>query len=172
MIIVSGTGHRPPKLGGYSDDVFWCLVDMAKDWLVRIQEELNDKVVEVVSGMALGWDQALAQAAIELGIPLVAAIPCEGQESRWPPESRARYNSILSKATRVELVSKGVYHPAKMQRRNEWMVDRGTHIAAVWDGSGGGTRNCLRYADKQEKPVYNLWDLWVDKYRPREEVQE
>jgi hypothetical protein len=36
--------------------------------------------------MARGWDLALAKAAVELGLPLFAAIPFVGQESRWPAE--------------------------------------------------------------------------------------
>ena len=38
----------------------------------------------VISGMALGWDQAVARATADLGIPWVAAITFEGQESKWP----------------------------------------------------------------------------------------
>jgi hypothetical protein len=67
-LIVAGTGHRPDKLGGYSDDAFNLLVKIAKHWL-----EMN-KPTRVISGMALGWDQALATAAVEVDIPFVAAV--------------------------------------------------------------------------------------------------
>lgn len=55
-MIVAGTGHRPNKLGGYGDDVFERLVALARTYLWHMEPW------HVISGMALGWDQALAQA--------------------------------------------------------------------------------------------------------------
>ena len=55
---VAGTGHRPNKLGGYDDDIYQRLVTLAMTYL----EETRPK--RVISGMALGWDQALAEAAV------------------------------------------------------------------------------------------------------------
>ena len=62
-MIVAGTGHRPNKLGGYNNESFLKLVNIAEDALKQME------VTEVISGMALGWDMALAQAAINLNIP-------------------------------------------------------------------------------------------------------
>jgi hypothetical protein len=47
-----------------------------------------------------------------------------------------------------------------MQIRNEWMVDHCTHVAALWDGSPGGTGNCIRYVRKIGRPFDNLWQDW------------
>lgn len=44
---------------------------------------------------------------------------------------------------------------------NEWMVDRAGRIAALWDGSWGGTFNCLNYARRRGVPIDNLWDRWT-----------
>lgn len=63
---MAGTGHRPDKLGGYGAGVSSRLVDLARAALLRCRPN------EVMSGMALGWDTALALGAIELGIPLTA----------------------------------------------------------------------------------------------------
>ena len=30
-------------------------------------------------------------------------------------------------------------------------------VLAFWDGSSGGTGNCVRYAGKVGKPIENLW---------------
>lgn len=107
----------------------------------------------------LGWDQAFAQAAVDLGIPYIAAVPFEGFESTWPIASQDRFYDLRDKAAEVEIVSP---YPGTvaMQRRNEWMVDYADRICALWDGSWGGTFNCVRYAHRRNVPLDNLWDRW------------
>lgn len=152
--ILAGTGHRPDKLGGYGADVSTRLVDLARAALMKYRPE------EVVSGMALGWDTALALAAIELGIPLTAAVPFEGQERKWRPEQQDLFRAILARAANVVIVSTGGYAVWKMQVRNEWMVDRASGVLALWDGSSGGTGNCIAYARTREVEIVNLWATW------------
>lgn len=153
QLIVSGTGHRPDKLGGYSDEAFEKLVKIAESGLKRI------KVTEVISGMALGWDMALAQAAINLGIPFRAAIPFKGQELMWIKKSQDYYNELLSKATEVVIVCEGGYSASKMQIRNEWMVNNSDVVYAMYNGDKfGGTYNCVTYAEKQNKIIINLYN--------------
>jgi uncharacterized phage-like protein YoqJ len=152
--ILAGTGHRPDKLGGYGADVSTRLIDLARAALMKYRPD------EVVCGMALGWDTALALAAIELGIPLTAAVPFEGQERTWRPEQQQLFRSILARATEVVVVSPGGYAIWKMQVRNEWMVDRATGVLALWNGSGGGTGNCIQYARARQVEIVNLWTTW------------
>lgn len=160
-MIVAATGHRPDKLGGYGQDVHLRLVRGAKNWLAgRLPEPPIVPVSLGISGMALGWDQAFAMGCVESGIPFIAAIPFEGQERKWPAESQKRYAYLLKLAQRVEIVSPGGYDPAKMQVRNAWMVDNCDAVLALWDGTAGGTANCVRYAQAVERPVINLWSLW------------
>ena len=40
-----------------------------------------------------------------------------------------------------------------MQKRNEYMVDKCDILLAVWDGSAGGTNNCVKYARKLDKEI-------------------
>ena len=115
---------------------------------------------EVISGMALGWDQAIAHAAYLEKIPFVAAIPFRGQELMWPKHSQELYNSLVKVASEVEIICSGEYSPSKMQTRNEWMVNNSSHVMALWDGTGGGTKNCVDYALKINKPVINVWSEW------------
>ncbi len=151
--IVSGTGHRPDKLGGYSDEVFNKLIEIAENALKQI------KPTGVISGMALGWDMALAQAAINLEIPLIAAIPFIGQESKWEKESQDYYNELLSKAQKIEIISDGEYSSKKMQIRNEWMVDNSDIVLAMYNGDTfGGTYNCIKYVERKTKPIINLFN--------------
>lgn len=161
MTIYAGTGHRPESLvlGGaeaYGDALRTSLTVFATDVL----EELEP--VAIISGMALGWDQALATAAIDLGIPLTAAIPFPDQHKRWPPEAQERYLWDLANAHEIHTVrdtfSKGAY-----QERNVWMVKNCDHLLALFNGvSRGGTYNCIKYADRVKRPVSNLWDRWVE----------
>jgi uncharacterized phage-like protein YoqJ len=43
-----------------------------------------------------------------------------------------------------------------MQIRNEWMVDRADQVIAIWDGTSGGTANCVEYATKMNKPILRI----------------
>jgi uncharacterized phage-like protein YoqJ len=151
-MIIAATGHRPDKLGGYSEGVRERLIDGAMRYL---EQENPD---EVISGMALGWDQAWAIAAIRLGIPLTCALPFQGQFSKWPPESQYWWREIVARANRVHFVFKGDYAPWKLLGRNKWMVDNSDKLCALWNGSDGGTAHCVAYARKKEKPVDNIWD--------------
>jgi uncharacterized phage-like protein YoqJ len=154
-MVIAGTGHRPPKLGGYGRDVQLRLRQLAVDALHRLQPET------VISGMALGWDQALANAALDLGIPLVAYIPFEGQELAWPNQSQKVYRALLDEAYHVEVVSSGGYSARKMQQRNIAMVNTCDLLLALWNGSPGGTKNCIFYARRIGKKIENLWYDWV-----------
>lgn len=153
--IVCGTGHRPNKVGGYSKEAFGKLERTAYNWLHTHRPD------KVISGMALGWDQALAYAAYVDGIPFIAAVPFTGQETAWPKESQDFFHMLLSKADEVVSVSEGGYAPWKMQVRNEWMVDHCDTVLALWDGSTGGTGNCIKYARKVDKEIVNLWEKFT-----------
>lgn len=151
-MIVAGTGHRPNKVGGYSDEAFGKLERMAYNWLHTHRPD------KVISGGALGWDQALARAAYVEGIPYIMALPFKDFDSRWPQNSRDNLTDYINHADEVVYVSEPGYNPYKMQVRNEWMVDRCDTVLALWDGSDGGTGNCIKYAQKVGKPIINLWE--------------
>ncbi|WP_372395190.1 SLOG family protein (plasmid) [Azospirillum sp. HJ39] len=155
-MIVAGTGHRPQKLGGFGRATQARLLMLASCWLTA-----RPDVTRVISGMALGWDLALAHTAVLAGIPFTAAVPCDAQESRWPAPSQAYYRRLLTLSDDVVVVSPGGYEPWKMQVRNEWMVDRCDLLLALWDGSRGGTANCCWYSERVERPIENLWDEWL-----------
>ncbi len=116
--------------------------------------------------MALGWDQAVALAAFTLNIPFVAAIPFNGQESRWTKAQIEYYRGLLSLASERYVVSMGEYSVGKLHIRNEWMVNsvaehdrRG--VIALWNGEkDGGTWKCISYAKFRGVRVLNVWDEW------------
>lgn len=153
-MILAATGHRPDKLGGYSMEIAGGLMMLAVKHIDIL------KPTEIISGMALGWDMAVAEAAVFLNIPFVAAVPFTGQAAKWPPESRAIYTALIAKAKSVKIVSPGGFAAWKMQARNKWMVDNADHMLALYNNKGGGTANCIREARRQEKPITNVWVEW------------
>lgn len=154
-MILAVTGHRPPKLGGYSRDVEEQLLGTAMKCLKQLKPD------HVITGMALGWDQAIARAAVNLNITFTAAIPFRGQESKWPQQSKSAYHDLIIKAGHVFVVSTGKYSPAVMMARNHWMVDKANCVLSLWDGQDdGGTAECVRYARVCDKPIYNAWPVY------------
>lgn len=157
-MIYCGTGHRPDKLGGYNDEAFTRLVRIAHEHLTFLA---HSDVIEVISGMAQGWDQALAQAAADLGIKYIAALPFEGQADPWPPEARKRWEHLCNRSSHLYILGTGEYRPEMMQIRNEWMVNNSNHVLAMYDGTAGGTRNCIRYANRLGRSITNLYPKYL-----------
>lgn len=152
-LIIAGTGHRPDKLGGYDDNVFERLKKLITKYLT------SDMVV--ISGMALGFDQALASAALNKGCELWCYIPCREFEMRWPEQSQVRYRNLLGYATKkVYVYAQSYPGPWCLQKRNERMVDDCHAMLALWNGSKGGTFNCLEYAKTKDRTVTNLWEAF------------
>lgn len=154
-MIIAFTGHRPDKLGGW---------DPLHPTVARVRKALRDGLIRnwplcAISGMAQGVDQWAAETCVELGIPFVAALPCDRPETPWPLPTQERFRALLVKAKEVVIVAPGEYKPWKMQKRNEWMVDHCSKMLAVWDGSYGGTYNALEYAAQVGREVEHLhWD--------------
>lgn len=156
-MIIAATGHRPDKLGGYGYKTERKLLSLA---LVYLEHERPEKVI---TGMALGWDTAIAMAAYCLSIPFIAAVPFTGQHYKWDPEHIRRYHEILTAAEAVHTITAGGYSTQAMEIRNRWMVDHADRMVALWDGSGGGTGNCVRYAKRKKVEIDNLWTRWHTK---------
>lgn len=153
-VIISVTGHRPNKLFGYDmhNDYYTLMKKYFKEMLIKM------KCTKAVSGMALGVDQVYAEAVVELkkegyDIKLIAAIPCQNHPCKWPEQSQEHYHELLKHADQITLVSNIPYEPYLMQVRNEYMVNISNEVIAVWDGTKGGTGNCVRYAESINRPI-------------------
>lgn len=142
------TGHRSEKIADVR----------------RVREAVRASLIEarpsiVVCGMANGFDLYAGHEACNLGIDVWAVKPWKGHKPRKGDEHL--YNAITMFAAKVVDVSDSEVYtgPWLYQKRNEWMVDQGTHILAYWDGSSGGTKNCLDYNRRKKKlPVRNLYE--------------
>jgi uncharacterized phage-like protein YoqJ len=170
------TGHRPPKIGGYDPNhplrraVCHALRTTLIDLTARPGVDAlggNDTMNPIcISGMALGVDQDFATIALNLGCVVHAYCPTN-QNNRWPVEARQAYHELLQRITeegkhgdRIHILiqEEGESYAQMLQRRNEAMVNAADHIIAVWDGSSGGTANCLRYAQSIGRPAPTLID--------------
>jgi len=148
-LVVAFSGHRPNKIGGYTlpnpTYIFICQ---------EIKKQLEIlKPTKVISGMALGVDLYSFNVAHKLGIKVVSAVPFLGQEKVWPQKSQDIYHRLLKLASEVVIVNEGGYSAQKLQQRNEWMVNNCDILIAVWDGSEGGTANCIDYAKSKNKEI-------------------
>ncbi len=152
MLKIAFTGHRPDKVGGYDEN---------NPTATYIKSRLKNSIDDFVSrgecafmaGGALGIDTWSAEEVIAAKSKLIIARPFPSQDKVWPNESKIRFNDICSKASEIIDVSSDPYAAWKMQKRNEFMVDWADYIIAVWDGSAGGTGNCVNYAKKKNKHI-------------------
>lgn len=154
------TGHRPSKLKGYSPkdnkQLLWEIHNCC-EYLIRYQD-----VSIFINGVALGVDQWSAKIVLKLKekyphIKLISAVPCLEHSSKWTENSKIDWQDIIDKSDEVKYVTEEKFTPYCMELRNRWMVDKSDIVVAVWDGSAGGTNNCVQYATKNKKRVINLW---------------
>lgn len=163
LTTVAFTGHRPSNqnIGGY-DESTPRIQAIKKRLFEEIDLSARTGFDRFISGMAIGVDVWAAEIVLSLRddakypIKLICAIPFDGQDSAWPDESKKRWKSILDRADGKYYVCEPGYAPWKMQKRNQWMVDNSNLLIAVWDGSPGGTGNCVKYAKSKNSNIIQI----------------
>jgi uncharacterized phage-like protein YoqJ len=156
--VLAVTGHRIQRLARPGVDPL-----RLEELLTGFAEEVLDaaRPSVVLTGMATGWDQAVAAAAIKLEVPFVAAVPYVGQDSLWDERTRRVYGVLLEAASAVCFVEEPPHAGWKMISRNRWMVDRAELLVALWDGDRkGGTASTVLHAEKRGVQVVNCWQDW------------
>ena len=176
MISICFTGHRPNKLFGYdiltegNQQICQQTYDIVED---IIKKDLNQEYV-FYHGGALGYDffsffviMNLKANYPKVKIKQIMTIPFKKQYIKWKKEDIGNYFYCLKHSDEIIYVDRleeysvknviqGIYHPAKMQKRNEYMVDHSDIVIACYDGSNGGTKNCITYAEKLGKNIIKL----------------
>lgn len=149
------TGHRPDKLNGYDPkDNKKLLWEISR----AVEYSILEGVDTFISGMALGVDMWSALIVLKLKekyphIKLVCAIPCKNHSIKWNKKDQDLWVKITQAADEIVFVTETEYTHSCMQDRNEWMVDNSDTVLAVWDGTSGGTGNCVIYAQKEKKEI-------------------
>lgn len=155
--VMSVSGHRPDRLGGYNQETYSAVNDFALYHLRSIRPS------RLIVGMAQGFDMSCAQACLSLGIKYIAAVPFRGWNESWTVDTTKIYRDLLRGAEKVVYVSQPPYTASKMHARNRWMIDRSEAVLCLWDGKPyGGTYATKVYAEKQNKTVIDLWYQWED----------
>lgn len=153
---VAFTGSRPNKLNGYkaidNKELLWKIAERVEKFIVE------ENVTTFINGLALGIDTWTARIVLKLKekyphIKLISASPCLNHNSKWNKESQEIWQEVVDKSDEFIIVTEEEYKPYLMQVRNMWMVDRADIILAVFDGTPGGTMNCVKYAEKQNKRI-------------------
>lgn len=146
-MIIALTGHR-------SEDAE--AEHIVREKVRRALESVRADVV--ICGMANGLDLWGGDVALSLGLEVWAAKPWAGHGPRVG--DRELYARIIEGASRVVNVNDSEEYPGPWayHKRNEWMVDHATHVLAYWSGKeSGGTYACVKYAQKQRKPIRNIY---------------
>lgn len=139
------TGHRPEKLDRGEREITAALRH-------EIALAVQDGITVFISGMARGVDIWAAREVLRLrdlgaNIKLVCAVAFEGMESSWEREWQLTYHDILGRSDLNVLIcqepSRGSY-----LKRDRWMVDHSSRVIAVYNGSPGGTKYTVGYAEK------------------------
>ena len=120
----------------------------------------------VMSGMAEGFDKALALVALQEGIPLIAAVPNTGygryywsKNSLTGTDRLAEFDKYLAGAKEVVYVCSSIYEHGVHANfhRNQYMVDRTKEEGGwflVYDPASKGTSDCLRRIKKASLPWF------------------
>lgn len=133
--------------------------------LLQLEKEKHGEFLRVLSGMAEGFDEALASAAAHTNIPWYAVVPNPGYvEYYWKKKSITGTDRLpvalplLKTATQLLYVCPthtGIKYPfpggANLDR-NEWMVDHANEVW-VYNPSTKGTAQCYSYCKKTGTPT-------------------
>jgi hypothetical protein len=145
---VGFTGHQ------HREGVQWSWVERA----LRFELHKLRDVRKALSSLAAGSDQLFAEAAMRLGIPVVAIIPLEGYERFFDPVALASYHRLLGECEAVQLRWNGDPEQAFFEA-GKFIVDHCDLLFAVWDGAPaeglGGTSDVVNYA-RNRRPVLHI----------------
>lgn len=171
----SFTGHRPNKLPGGYNMIHESNLEISYRLENQLQTLIGIGVDTFISGGALGFDwlafltvNRIKKNSPDKGIKNILALPFLYQDNNWIEESVKMYNYIKNLADDIVYVDrlseyklKGIredmYHPAKMQQRNMYMVDKSKYLVSYYDGSKGGTRNCIKYAERLKRDIIGIY---------------
>ncbi len=159
---VAFTGNRQitaPR-GVYVDD----LCGLISESLSRVLEELYHEGKRIfLSGGAVGFDLLAAEAVLRLrercsDVQLVVVVPFIGQELKYSPSQRQRYDRVVSMADRV-VVLEPKYSIAAYHLRNEYLIEHSSFVVAYSNGRGRGTASTLSRAIANGVKYLNVFDL-------------
>jgi len=148
----------------------------ARSFFLRLREEFPDLPLRLMSALAEGGDQLVAEEALALGIELMVPLPLAQEEYErdfHDAESIARFRNLLAQA-RVRVLPLAPGNDAESVRsrgeaRNRQYAQLGMFVSshcqlllALWDGNPsaatGGTAQVVEYHLHNAMPGFNVED--------------
>ena len=166
------SGPRPQNLGlrnldPFSDEAFDRLIDFVTPHLQKVREKYPDVIVK--SGMALGFDQAVAMACYIEGIPFRAVIPGGWQPSKWNGEQIRRWEQLIHVSESVVDLNLSAESYAKsLMARNTELIKNSIGGIILNLGSPG-TLDTVKKCAKMGVRFLDLGQKWKEKV-DREEL--
>ncbi len=161
------SGHRTEKLPKSEKKYIKLILDLH----MEIENAISEGYDTFMFGACYGFDLICAEQVLKrkqivlhtdpLSIKLIAVVPFEDQAARWKEQDREKYFNILSKCDEVITLNKQ-YKSGCYYERNRYMVDNSSKLIYYYNGSGGGTKYTVEYAEKQSLQVVNLCNSHVE----------
>jgi uncharacterized phage-like protein YoqJ len=164
--VLAGLAVRPEHLTYHHEAIYYS--DHA-DWYEHLHKLLTKLALsvmeryqlrQVLTTLTLGWDTALAEAALELQVPFTATLPFAEVQAPWGTVHKQRFVRLRNKAAEVVMVSQGKYAPWKLSKANRYKIEQSDLLLVLWDGFEPHTQRDLRYAEHQHKDIVQLWETW------------
>ena len=154
MFHVMGTGSRSMVVAADRHQIY----DDLRNHVLSLRARHPDLVL--ISGMAEGWDEAIAKVGFRESIPYLVYVPNPGygryywQEHSLTGRNRmATFNELLAAARQVIYVAQTIYvgdvHANFV--RNQAMVDA-CNMALVYNPTSSGTRHAIELLKAAGKP--------------------
>mgnify|MGYP005820191055 CR=1 FL=1 len=113
-----------------------------------------------MSGLRLGAEQLGADAALALGVPLVAVLPFPDPDAQWSAAARRHFDHLVDNAVEVVTLERKVPTSAAqvgaaLARRDAWLARNVASAILVWDRA---TPTLARLASSLEDHLGD--DVW------------
>jgi len=161
--VVAGTGSR--SLQSSDLKVKQAVCEQIRLNLLDLYAKWGSDLI-VMSGMAEGFDKALAVVAMQMRLPLWCAIPNKGYSRYyWGKKSLTgkdqcyEFDAILHYAMHITYVMEDIHNTDSLYLnglhsnfvRNNYMVEQAEYFL-VYNPESAGTRQCLSQIKKANKP--------------------
>ena len=117
--------------------------------------------VRVVTSLAEGADQLVAEAAVQRRLPLQVIIPAAGYAESLPEPAQHRFTELLTAAAVVRTLDHPAPSPAAYRAAGLAMLAEADLLLAVWDGGPargtGGSAEVVAHARELGLPVEVIW---------------
>jgi uncharacterized phage-like protein YoqJ len=167
--VLAGLAVRPEHLTYHHAAIYYADHAEWYEHLHKLLTKLALSVMEryqlrqVLTTLTLGWDTALAEAALELHVPFTATLPFANFYAHWDTVHKQRFLRLRNKADEVVMVSQGKYAPWKLSKANQYKIEQSDLLLVLWDGLEPHTKRDLRLAERQGKEMVHLWETWKSK---------